>query len=266
MKIYKIAFFFLLILCIYNESHAQTDTINKSYIKQLDQEFLQHPFALKVKQVKESLKNSWNKTFLNFKDNNISLLGGLSLSKQNISAANFNSNFIYNLNDYNKNVFKPGYFTGFRVDGKYNEKHLYSFAFSLNNISTGTNYKQSKSENHLIGSYSNFKADDHFFTLNMSAHYKKLLLISDTSKYKFYAVAGPSIHTRLSGQSVDNLVTDAYHLFFITADLGVEFDNQSFYTLFMHYHQGVNSMTKNPIKTSFNSLEIGIMIKARDLF
>ena len=266
MKIQKNIVLLLLMLCIVLTTQAQKDTINQSSIKQLDKEFLQHPFALKMKQIKTVINNSWDKAFILFKDNDVYLLGGLNLSKQNIKASNYNSNFIYNLNDYNKDVFKPGYFSGVRIDGKYNGKHLYSFAASLNNMVTGTNYKQSKSESRLIGSYSNFKADDHFFTLSLSAHYKKLLSISDTSKFKFYLVGGPSIHTRLSGQSIDNLVTDAYHLFFLTADVGVEFDNQSFYTLFMHYHQGINSMTKSPIKTSLNSFEIGIMIKAKDLF
>jgi hypothetical protein len=78
-------------------------------------------------------------------------------------------------------------------------------------------------------------------------------------------VAGPSIDTRLSKQSTDNLVNYNYRRFLLRADIGLEYENQSFYTLFMHYKQGVTSFTKSPISTHLNTLEIGLMIKASDL-
>ena len=79
-------------------------------------------------------------------------------------------------------------------------------------------------------------------------------------------MAGPAIDTRLSGQSADNLVNNNYHRFLLRADIGIEYENKSFYTLFMHYRQGVTSFTKSPVSTHLNSLEIGLMIKASDLF
>jgi len=117
-----------------------------------------------------------------------------------------------------------------------------------------------------LGSFSNFKADDQFFTLSMAAHYKKMLVFGDTLRRKFYVIGGPSLDTRLSGQSADNLVNNNYNRFILRADIGLEFDNQSYYTLFMHYRQGLNSFTKSPIRTTLNSVQFGIMIKASDLF
>ena len=55
-------------------------------------------------------------------------------------------------------------------------------------------------------------------------------------------------------------------IFLLRADIGIEYENKSFYTLFMHYRQGVTSFTKSPVSTHLNSLEIGLMIKASDLF
>ncbi len=112
----------------------------------------------------------------------------------------------------------------------------------------------------------NFKADDQFLNLSIAMHYKKLLAISDTSKYHFYFVLGPSLDTRLSAQSADNLVNNNYARFLLRGDLGFEFENKNFYTLFLHYKQGLTSFTKSPIKTNINSFELGMMIKAIDLF
>ena len=190
----------------------------------------------------------------------------MGFSKQTISAGSYNSNFNYNLSDFNSNVFKPGYYLGFRVDGKYKEKHNYSFGMVLNNLVSGNYYKDSKSLSPFIGSFSNFRADDRFLNLSIAAHYKKLLTITDTSKYVFSLVIGPSLDTRLSEQSADNLVNNNYSRFLLRADIGVEFENKNFYTLFLHYKKGVTSFTKSPISSNITSLEIGMMIKASDLF
>ena len=170
------------------------------------------------------------------------------------------------MSDLNSNVFKPGYYAGFRVDGKYKEKRNYSFGMVLNNLVTGNHYKDSKTLSPFIGSFSNFKADDRFLNLSIAAHYKKQLTITDTSKYVFSLVIGPSLDTRLSEQSADNLVNNNYSRFLLRADVGVEFENKNFYTLFLHYKQGLTSFTKSPIKTNVNSFELGMMIKASDLF
>ena len=217
-------------------------------------------------EVKKDITKTWDKVFVDFTDNELYLTAGMNFSKQNIKAGGYNSSFNYDLSDYNKNVFKPGYYAGFTVDGKFKKKHAYSFAVSLNKIAAGTNYKDAGTLAPFIGSFSHFKADDQFFTLSMAAHYKKIIPITDTAKYKFYVIAGPSLDTRLSGQSADNLVNNNYQRFMLKADIGLEFDNNSYYTLFLHYKQGLNSITKSPIRTNMNSVELGVKIKASDLF
>ena len=137
---------------------------------------------------------------------------------------------------------------------------------SLNKIATANNYKDNKSLPPFLGSFSNFKADDQFLNLSIAMHYKKLLAISDTSKYHFYFVLGPSLDTRLSAQSADNLMNNNYARFLLRGDVGFEFENKNFYTLFLHYKQGLTSFTKSPIKTNVNSFELGMMIKASQWF
>ncbi len=88
----------------------------------------------------------------------------------------------------------------------------------------------------------------------------------DTTKFKFYFVAGPSLDVRMSGQSLDNQVRDNYSKLFLRAHLGLEFNNNDYYTLFFHYKQGLHSITKSPIQTGLNSFNMGMMIKASDLF
>ena len=247
----------------YGQNYIKFDSLSK---KEQDKLYLSRPFAVRVQQFKKRFAASWNKTFVNFSDNNTYLQAAMGFSKQTISAGSYNSNFNYNLSDFNSNVFKPGYYLGFRVDGKYKEKHNYSFGMVLNNLVSGNYYKDSKSLSPFIGSFSNFRADDRFLNLSIAAHYKKLLTITDTSKYVFSLVIGPSLDTRLSEQSADNLVNNNYSRFLLRADVGVEFENKNFYTLFLHYKKGVTSFTKSPISSNITSLEIGMMIKASDLF
>ncbi len=247
----------------YGQKMTNVDSLTR---KQQDKLYLQRPVKDRIQKFKKSFTASWNKTFVNFTDNNTYLLAGIGLSKQTITAGGYSSSFNYNLFENNSNVFKPGYFAGFRVDGKYKEKHNYSFGMVLNNLVTGNNYKDSKSLAPFIGSFSNFKADERFLNLSVVAHYKNLLAIIDTSKYKFYLIIGPSLDTRLSKQSVDNLVNSNYSRFLLRADVGFEFENRNFYTLFLHYKQGVTSFTKAPINANINSIEIGMMLKASDLF
>ena len=243
----------------------QKTNIKRPSTASLDSAYLLHPFRDKVQAFKKSVKKEFNQVFIDFKDNKVYLLAGIGFSKQYISTGSYNSNFNYDLAN-NKSASKPGYYGGFRVDGIYKEKHLYSFRFSLDKISSGTDYSSSTSLQPFIGKFSRFKADDQFFNLSVSAHYKKLLPFRPNERSLFYVVAGPSIDTRLSGQSADNLVNNNYRRFLLRADIGLEYENQSFYTLFMHYKQGVTSFTKSPISTHLNTLEIGLMIKASDLF
>ena len=247
----------------YGQKMANVDSLTR---KQQDKLYLKQPGSEAAQKFKKSFTASWNKTFVNFTDNSTYLLGGMSLSNQAITAAGFNSSFNYNISDNSTAGYKPGYFAGFRVDGLYKDKKNYSFQVSLNKIATANNYKDAKSLTPFLGSFSNFKADDQFLNLSMAMHYKKLLAISDTSKFKFYFVLGPSLDTRLSKQSADNLVNKNYTRFLLRGDVGFEFENKNFYTLFLHYKQGLTSFTKSPINTNINIFELGMMIKAIDLF
>ena len=262
MKKFLFPLFFLFNLFTVNILQSQTNISDK----QKDKIYLKHPGSDRFQAFKKKFKASWNQRFINFTENSIYLQAGMGFSKQTISSGSYNSNFNYNLSDINSNAFKPGYFAGFRVDGKYKEKHNYSFGMVLNNLVTGNNYKDSKSLAPFLGSFSNFKADERFLNLSIAAHYKNLLAISDTSKYKFYLVVGTSLDTRLSEQSADNLINNNYSRFLLRADVGFEFENKNFYTLFLHYKQGLTSFTKSPISANVNSLEIGMMFKASDLF
>jgi hypothetical protein len=247
----------------YGQKMANIDSLTN---KQKDKLYLKQPVAEAAQKFKKSFTASWNKTFINFTDNSIYLLAGMNFSNQAITAAGYNSSFNYNISDKSTAGFKPGYFAGFRVDGLYKDKRNYSFQVSLNKIATANNYKDAKSLPPFLGSFSNFKADDRFLNLSIAAHYKKLLTITDTSKYVFSLVIGPSLDTRLSEQSVDNLVNNNYSRFLVRADLGIEFENKNFYSLFIHYTYGITSFTKTPVSSNINSLEIGMMIKASDLF
>ena len=56
-------------------------------MKQQDSAYLSHPFKEKVQQIKKSIA----KTFVNFKGNDLSLYGALSLNHQNINDKSINS-------------------------------------------------------------------------------------------------------------------------------------------------------------------------------
>lgn len=232
----------------------------------LDKEYLIQKENEKIKSIKSSLQKSWETVFVNFTENEFSLVSGINFSRQVIESSNYNSNFNYYLSDFNKNVAKPGFYGGVRIDGIYKQKHSYSFLFTLNKLSTGTYYKDHKDIKPIVGEFSNFKGDEQFFTFKVASHLKKILPVLNVAKYRLFIVAGPSLDLRLSEASIDNKVSSAYHKVFINGDIGLEFDNQQFYTLFIHYQQGLTSITKSPIKTNLNCFELGFMIKASDLF
>lgn len=195
----------------------------------------------------------------------VSLLGGANFSKQSVNAGGYNSNFNYSLSDIEEDVYKTGYFGGIRLDGKFKKKHEYSLGFNFSKITAGAKYTSFSSLTPVVGSFSPFKADDHFFVMNIAAHYKKLIPYGDLEKFKFYLIAGPSIDARFSNTSLDNKVTNAYKKIFLKGDLGLEFNNRSLYTLFFHYHHNIGSIAKSPIQTNMNMFQLGIMVKAADL-
>lgn len=220
------------------------------------------PFMNLTRQMTKSLGN----VKLDLSNKDVFLFGGMNFAKQNIRSGSFNSPFVYAVEQ--KNVFKPGFMGGVRMDGKYKSKYPYALSVSLNKYSTGTNYKEINPLAPFNGGFSNFKAEGQLFSLSVSALYKQAIPIPllDSSKYRFYFLAGPSIDARMSGQSLDNQVGNNYKKLNLRAHIGLEFDNNSYYTLFLHYRHGISSFTKAPIKTSLNNFEMGMMIKASDLF
>jgi hypothetical protein len=232
--------------------------------RQKDRLFLKRAGTDRINTFKKRFAKTWDKVFVDFTNNDVFLMAGMNFTKQNISANDYNAPFVYAVEQ--RDVYKPGFMGGFRVDGKFKEKHPYAVAFTLNKYATGTNYKETKTLEPFIGGFSSFKAAEQLFSLNMTALYKKIIPITDTAKYKFYVVTGPSLDIRLSGQSLDNQVNNNYRKMFLRAQFGLEFDNKSYYTIFFHYKQGLHSVTKSPIQTGFNSFDLGMLIKASDLF
>jgi hypothetical protein len=93
-----------------------------------------------------------------------------------------------------------------------------------------------------------------------------LLPVLDTTKYKFYFVVGPSVDVRLNKQSLDNQINNNYRRFVFGYTVGAEFDNNSYYTLFLHYNHNINSLTKSPVQANMSSLNLGVFVRAKDLF
>ena len=231
-------------------------------IKNADDSFL---VKSGFKKLRQDIKTGWDKVFKNYTGNEFSLFAGMNYATQNVKANGYSSNYIYNLTNNKDAKYNPGFMGGFRVDGKYKENTDYGFAVSLNRMVTGVNYQETKSFAPLVGTYSNFKPDTKLLLLNITPLYKKLVPIKDTSNYKLYAVGGPSIDFLFSSPSADNKATDAYRKVFLSAKVGLEFNNQTFYTLFIHYKHGLQSITKSPITNNFNSFELGMFIRASDL-
>jgi hypothetical protein len=194
------------------------------------------------------------------------LFGGMDLAKQNISTGAYTSAFNYNLSNYSNNAFKPGFYAGISAQTSYVKNHAFSVDLSLHRMSTGTNFKESVGLQPFLGTFSQFKADNIFWMFNTAVHYKQILNITDTSKFKLRFVLGPSLDTRLSAQSEDNIAHSNYHKFVLKGDIGLEFSNRNYYTFFIHYKQGLSSFTASPIHTSLNSFDFGMLVKASDFF
>jgi hypothetical protein len=257
-NIISFRFLSILILAIFLDSAVQAQTLTK---KQQDSAFLVHPGQERMRKIKKSLA----KTFVNFTGNNLSLYGSLNLSNQNIDDNGITAPINYLYNSLNSNSYNTGFAGGIRIDGIYNEKHRYSFSFGVNRIAVGNNYKNLHSLAPFIDDFTHFKADNVFTTINIAAHYKKLLPIGDMNKYKFYAVIGPSFDYKISSISEENLINGAGNRAIINGDFGTEFDNKGYYVLFAHYKYGVN-MTSSSVPIQLNRFEIGMSIKTKDLF
>jgi len=221
--------------------------------KQKDSAFLLNPGQERLRKNKKSFANDF------------SLFGSLVLSNQTINDNGITAPVNYLYNTVNSNTFNPGYSGGFRIDGIYKEKHRYSLSIAVNRITAGNNYKNKYSLSPFIDEFTHFKADNNFTTISLAAHYKKLLRVNDMNKYKFYAVFGPSFDYKISSFSNENLMNGAENRAIINGDIGAEFDNKGYYVLFAHYKLGVN-MTSSSVPVQLNRFEIGMSIKAKDLF
>jgi len=251
---------FLLLFSILSiaASSITAQTLTK---KQQDSAYLLNPSQERILKIKKSLA----KKFVNFVGNDVSLFGALALSKQNINDNGLTAPINYLYNTVNSNTFNSGYSGGFRIDGIYKEKHRYALSFAVNRVAAGNNYKNKYSLSPFIDDFTHFKADNNFTTINVAAHYKKLLPVNAMNKYKFYAVFGPSFDYKISSISKENLINGAGNRAIINGDLGAEFDNKGYYVLYVHYKLGVN-MTSSSVPVQLNRFEIGMSIKAKDLF
>lgn len=251
---------FLLLFSIVSiaASSLTAQTLTK---KQQDSAYLLNPGQERIRKIKKSLA----KKFVNFVGNDVSLFGNLVLSKQNINDNGVTAPINYLYNTVNSNTFNSGYSGGFRIDGIYKEKHRYALSFAVNRVAAGNNYKNKYSLSPFIEDFTHFKADNNFTTLNVAAHYKKLLPVNAMNKYKFYAVVGPSFDYKISRISNEQLINGAGNRAIINGDLGAEFDNKGYYVLYAHYKLGVN-MTSSSVPVQLNRFEIGMSIKAKDLF
>ena len=257
-KLFSSKFLLLFLITSFVSSSLFAQDLN---IKQQDSAYLSHPFKDKVQRIKKSIA----KTFIIFKGNDLSLFGALSLNHQNINDKSITAPLNYLYDGLNSNSFKPGYSGGFRWDGIYNEKHRYSFSLAVNRVSTGSHYINKHNLSPFNEDFTHYKADNQFTTISLAAHYKKLLPVNDMHKYKFYAVFGPSFEYKISTMSDAHLVNVAGNRAIINGDLGAEFDNKGYYVLYAHYKLG-GYMTSATVPTQFNRFEIGMSIKAKDLF
>jgi len=251
-------FLSILILTIFVSSALHAQTLTK---KQQDSAFLLHPGQERIRKIKKSLA----KTFVNFTGNDLSLYGSLNLSNQKINDNGIKAPINYLYNSLNNNSYEAGFSGGFRMDGMYKERHRYSFSFGISRIAVGNYYQNIYSLAPFIDDFTHFKAENVFTTLNITAHYKKLLPVNDMNKYKFYAVVGPSFDYKISSISEENLINSAGNKAIINGDFGAEFDNKGYYVLFAHYKYGVN-MKSSSVPIQLNRFEIGMSIKTKDLF
>lgn len=249
-----------------NDTILKTKTLVLKNEKPIDTANTKKSFKEHMDQMAQCFAKNWNHAIVNFSDNQGSLFGGINFSKQNVNPNSYSSPFNYNLTQINNNLYKPGFTVGYRLDGRYKKQHAYSLGLSINKYAAGANYQSSGSMSPFIGSFSSFKADEQFLTLGLMAHYKQLLPVLDTAKFRLYVVLGPNLETRIVNQSLDNQVANAYHKVLLRGDLGLAFDNQGYYTIYFYYHHPLTSFTNQPIQTKFTSFELGMQFKTKDIF
>lgn len=229
-------------------------------LKQKDSIYLVHPFSDWVK----SKTLAVHKTINNFNlKNEFSLYGNIDFSKQIILNNNYNSPFIYSFDKINNNAFKPGFSVGFRIDAK-NQVHNYIYGLSFTKFSTGEVYDKKINLTPFLGEFVNYKANVNFTTANIFLHRKYLLPIMGRDKYRFYFIIGASANFVISKPAINSSFNNNV-ISFINGDMGVEFDNNSYYNLFFHYKTGSNFINQK-LPITINSFQIGMSLKWKDLF
>ena len=254
----KFSLFLFSTFLITRSINAQQKTDTVDYNK-----YLIRPFHDWYEKKTASIKKTYNTVFAN---KELYLTSSLLLSKQNIDNKNYTSNYIYNYNLINNSSYKPGYSFGLRIENKLIKEQKYSYGVNFNKFSTGTSYTTSRVIDPFLSSYTNYKAEQSFTTANIFFYKKFLLKISDTTKYRFHLTFGPTFHWIISKPSIENSVSNGYYVkSFINGDFGLEFNNKNYYILYTHYRIGSNFINQT-IPINLSTYEIGIMLKARDLF
>ena len=108
--------------------------------KQKDSAFLIHPGQQRI----QKIKKLFTAAFKNYSNTEISLFGSMDLSKQSINDAAVAIPINYVYTSVNNNNYQTGYSGGFRMDGLYKQKHLYSYVFSINRVVVGKDRKSTR--------------------------------------------------------------------------------------------------------------------------
>lgn len=214
----------------------------------------------------QSIEKQPHENFPKILKKQIYLISGMNFNKQLLLLNDYSSRFNYDLSDYQNNLYKPAYFLGVGWESKSVNNHKYAFNVILSKVAAGNNYKDANKLTPFVPNFTKFLAEDQFLMLNVATYFKQLIPISDTSRYRLYLTIGPSLNIRLSDQSDANLINGNYKNYYVSGDGGLEFNNQSLYTLFVHYKYALNSFTKQPLLSNLNSVELGAMVKISDLF
>ncbi len=193
----------------------------------------------------------------------LSLFGSMNLSNQQIDDKSIDGSFNYIYDEANSNSFKSGYTAGFSLDRTTKKNRHFGIVFSVNRINTGNYYLNKHTVAPFIGEFTHYKADNQFTTVSIATHCKPIL--ANGKKHKLYLILGPSFDYRISDFSNHSLVNTVGMSAFVNGDVGTEFDNNGYYVLFAHCKLGQDILNPN-IPVRLGRLEVGISIKAKDLF
>jgi hypothetical protein len=193
----------------------------------------------------------------------LSLFGSMNLSNQQIDDKNINGSFNYIYDEVNSNTYKSGYSGGFRIDRITKKNRQVGLVLAINRVIAGNYYINKHTVAPFIDDFTHYKADNQFTTVSLGTHLKPLL--AKGNKHKLYLVVGPSFDYRISNFSSNSLVNNVGRSAFVNGDIGAEFDNNGYYVLFTHYKYGQEILNTN-IPVRLSRIEVGISIKAKDLF